>query len=165
MDLIILRHGEAGKRMVVTGKDAERTLTVSGKEEVKEVAECMRNLSLKFDIIVTSPLKRATETSEIVAKTLKLEKAVEMWDELKPEGDSKALYRRLSKLKPDSSVLVVGHEPYLSSMIGELIGGKTEVRIVLKKAGLAKVELTSILPVPSGHLRWLLTPRLAKKVA
>src|SRR5271155_4925524 len=165
MDLIILRHGEAGKSVMLTDKDAERALTVSGREEVKEVAECMRNLGLKFDAILTSPLKRARETAEIVAKTLRQAKAVELCDELKPEGDSSALYRRLSKLKPDSSVLVVGHEPYLSSMIGELIGGRTQVRIVLKKAGLAKVELTSTLPAPSGNLRWLLTPRLVKKVA
>ncbi|MDA4137366.1 MAG: phosphohistidine phosphatase SixA [Thaumarchaeota archaeon] len=164
MDLIILRHGEAGKRVMLTDKDAERTLTVSGKDEVKEVAECMGKLNLKFDAIMTSPLKRASETAEIVAKTLKHRKTVEQWDELKPEGDSKALYRRLSKFRPDSSVLVVGHEPYLSSMIVELIGGKGDARIVLKKAGLAKVELSSVLPVPSGNLRWLLTPRLLKKV-
>jgi phosphohistidine phosphatase len=125
----------------------------------------MRALKMEFDIIATSPLKRASETAEVVAKALKEEGAVQMWDELKPESDSKALYRRLSKLKADSSVLVVGHEPYLGTMIVEIIGGGAEVRVSLKKAGLAKVELTALLPVPSGELRWLLTPKLAKRIA
>jgi phosphohistidine phosphatase len=165
MDLIILRHGEAGKRMVVTGADAERALTVAGRDEVKEVAERMKSLKMEFDVIATSPLKRARETAEIVAKTLKKQKTLEAWDELKPEGEHKALYRRLSKLRADSSVLVVGHEPYLGVMIGELIGGRPGVRVALKKAGLAKVELTSLVPVPSGELRWLLTPKLVKRVA
>lgn len=153
--------------MAVMGKDAERALTVSGREEVKEVAECMRALKMEFDIIATSPLKRASETAEIVGKALKQEGAVQAWDELKPEGDSKALYRRLSKLKADSSVLVVGHEPYLGAVIGELIGAGAGagVHISVKKAGLAKVELTALLPVPSGELRWLLTPKLIKRLA
>jgi phosphohistidine phosphatase len=165
MDLIILRHGEAGKRMMVTGKDEERSLTVSGQEEVKEVADSMAALKLKFDVIATSPLKRASETAAIVAKVLKQEKSLQMWDELKPEGDTKVLYRRLSKLRAESSVLIVGHEPYLSSMIGVLISGRAASRLSLKKAGVAKVSITTMLPVPSGELKWLLTPRLIKKVA
>lgn len=165
MDLIILRHGEAGKRLMVTGRDAERALTVSGREEVKEVAESIKSLKITFDIIASSPLRRASETADIVADTLKEEKLVQLWDELKPESDTKSLYRRLSKLRPESSILLVGHEPYLSSMIGELIGGKAGVRLSLKKAGLAKVELTEMLPNPSGELKWLLTPRLSKRVS
>lgn len=165
MDLIIVRHGEAGKRVSVTSKDAERALTVSGKEEVDEVAESISDLDIEVDVIATSPLKRALETAEIIARKLKKQRLLEQWDELKPEGDQKALYKRLARLKQDSSVLLVGHEPYLSTMISELISGKRESRISLKKAGLAKVELTAMLPVPSGELRWLLTPRLAKKVS
>jgi phosphohistidine phosphatase len=125
----------------------------------------MKALDLKFDLIATSPLKRASETATIVAKVLKAQKVLEVWDELKPEVESSALYRRLSKLKGDSSILVVGHEPYLSSMIGEIVARKGSARIALKKAGVAKIELTALLPVPSGELRWLLTPRLLKKVA
>jgi phosphohistidine phosphatase len=165
MNLIVLRHGEAGKRMMITGRDAERALTVSGREEVEDVAESLRDMDLKFDSILASPLKRCSETAEIVAKVLKLQKKLELWDELKPEGDARAFYRRLSKMKNDSSVLVVGHEPYLSSMISQLISGKEGAHIALKKAGLARIELTAMLPIPSGELRWLLTPRLAKRVS
>lgn len=164
MEIIILRHGEAGKRVPVASSDMQRALTVSGRDEVKQVAESMAELDLKFDTIATSPLKRASETAHIVAKVLKKDKAVEPWDELKPEGDTKALYRRLAREKQDASFLLVGHEPYLSSMISELIGGGTRARIVLKKAGLARVEISSFNP-PTGELRWLLTPRLARKVS
>lgn len=165
MDLIILRHGEAGNRTVATSNDAERALTVSGREEVEEVAECMRSLKLRFDLIASSPLKRASETADIVARTLKQGKVLQLWDELKPESNPKALYRRLSKLKAESSVLIIGHEPYLSSMIGEMISGGAGVRLSLKKAGLAKVEVAALVPAPVGELKWLLTPRLIKKVA
>jgi len=164
MELIILRHGEAGKRAPVASNDAERSLTVAGKDEVKEVAESFEELGIDLDLIATSPLKRALETAQIAGKVLKREKVIETWDELKPERDPKDLYRRLSKMKRDSSILLVGHEPYLSSMISELIGAKRGSRISLKKAGVAKVEIESLIP-PSGELRWLLTPRLLRKVS
>jgi phosphohistidine phosphatase SixA len=50
-------------------------------------------------------------------------------------------------------------------MIGEVISGTKQARIILKKAGVAKVEVTSMVPKPSGELRWLMTPRQMKKIA
>ncbi len=164
MELFILRHGEAGKRVPAASGDMERSLTVSGREEVEQVAESLTELGIKFDVIAASPLKRASETARIVAKVFKKDRIVELWDELKPEEETRGLYRRLAKQKADASVLLVGHEPYLSSMISELIGGGLRARIALKKAGFARVEISTLNP-PSGELRWLLTPRLVKRVS
>ncbi len=164
MDLIILRHGEAGKSLEAATRDAERALTVSGRKEVEDVAEGLARLKVEVGCIATSPLKRAKETAFIAAKVLKKEDLVEMWDELRPEGETADLYRRLSKLKRDSGVLLVGHEPYLSGMIGELVSGTRQARIILKKAGVAKVEISTFEPKPSGDLRWLMTPRQMKKI-
>lgn len=165
MELFILRHGEAGKRLG-TGNDAERSLTVAGQKEVEEVAESLTEMNVKLDFVVTSPLKRALQTAEIVARTLKVKKnSLQEWDELKPEGDRQEFYRKLSRFKQESSVMVVGHEPYLSIMISELIfNGNGTARIVLKKAGLAKIGITTLQPKIRGELRWLLAPRHMKKM-
>lgn len=165
MDLIILRHGEAGKSIPVASKDFERTLTAAGKKEVEEIARSLKRLSLSVDRILTSPLKRAEETAQIVARELGRKDVFEEWSELKPEGDRDALYRKLSKFRRESSIMLVGHEPYLSTMISELISGDTRSRISLKKAGMAKVEVTSFSPHPAGELRWLLTPRQIRKLS
>jgi phosphohistidine phosphatase len=97
---------------------------------------------------------------------------MENWDELKPEGNRKELYRKLSqKFKQDSSILIVGHEPYLSTLIGEVISegnraGTAGGRVVLKKAGLAKVRITSSPhQMIHGELSWLLTPKHMKKIS
>lgn len=165
MELVILRHGEAGDRVAASSQDFERQLTVAGKNEVAEVARAMKDLGLKFDVIGTSPLRRARETAEIAAKALGIKRRLEVWDELKPEGDRKDLYRRLSRLRRDSSVLVVGHEPYLSTAISELISGGRGADISLKKAGLARLELSVFSPAPRAELRWLVTPRIAKRMS
>jgi phosphohistidine phosphatase len=169
MEVYLLRHGEAGTRMPIPGKDAERALTVAGREEVEDIGEGMAELNLKFDVIATSPLKRAKETAEVAAKVLKQKSIVEEWAELKPEADRITFYRRLGRLKPGSTVLCVGHEPYLSTAIGEITGrggdGAQGFRIVMKKAGIARITVTGFNPRITGELRWLLTPRLLRKLA
>lgn len=166
MELYILRHGEAGKRIPSGSKDSERPLTVAGQEEVAEIAGALAKLNVRIDFIVTSPLKRARQTAEAVAKVLKVKKSsMEDWNELKPEGRRLELYRKLSQFKPDSSILVVGHEPYLSTMVSEIVFDGGAGRIVLKKAGLAKIMLAAFQPKARGELRWLLTPKHLKKVA
>jgi len=166
VELYILRHGEAGKRIPSGSKDSERPLTVAGQEEIVEIARALAKLNVGFDFVATSPLKRARQTAETVARVLKVKKgSMEEWNELKPEGKRAELYRKLSQFKSESSVLAVGHEPYLSTMVSEIVFDGGAGRIVLKKAGLAKITVTAFQPRARGELRWLLTPKHLKKVA
>ena len=164
MDVFFLRHGEAGNRVAIPSKDVERALTESGKEEIEEIAESFERMDLEFNKIVSSPLARARETAEIVANAQKKSSKVELWDELRPEGNRLDLYRKLSRLRQDADVLLVGHEPYLSNVIGEIISGSLASKIKIKKGGLARVQITSFAPKPTGDLWWLLTPRQLKKM-
>ena len=163
IDLFILRHGEAGNRMTVVEKDSERPLTPEGRAEMQKIARSLKAIGLQTDRIYTSPLRRARETAEIAAKILEIP-TLEEWDELKPDGSKTGLYRKLARLEQNSRPILVGHEPYLTSMIGEMIG-TTSAKIVLKKGGVAKVRITSFTPRISGELRWLLTPKIIAKVS
>ena len=165
MDLFVLRHAEAGKRLPAQARDAERSLTAKGKEDLEDVARALSRMKLGPDHIISSPLKRTRETASIVAKALKERDKVEIWDELKPEGSKQELYKRLSKLKPESTVLCIGHEPYLSQVINDVMGHQGASNIVLKKCGLARISIKSFTPRPEGELRWLLTPRLLKQIS
>jgi len=159
-----LRHGEAGKRLPVPSKDYERPLTAAGEREIGEIAGALRKLKLKFDRIISSPLKRCHDTAAIVAEEQGGGAKVEDWDELKPEGSRPVLLHKLSRLRQDSDILIVGHDPYLSILIGEVISGTPGVKLALKKGGLARIQVTSFSPRPTGELRWLLTPKLLRKI-
>ncbi len=163
LDVFILRHGEAGNRMTVIEEDSERPLTPAGRIEIRKIAKSLKTVELQTDRIYTSPLRRARETAEIASRILKIA-ILEEWDELKPDGSKDGLYRKLARLEQNSRPILVGHEPHLSSMIGEIIGTKG-ARIVLKKGGLAKVRITSFTPRISGELRWLLTPKITAKMS
>jgi len=163
IDIFILRHGEAGNRMAAVEKDSERPLTPEGRAEMQKIAKSLKAVGLETDRIYTSPLRRARETGEIVANVLKIP-TLEEWNELKPDGSRAELYRKLARLEQSSRPILVGHEPYLTSMIGEIIG-TTSAKIVLKKGGVGKVRITSFTPRISGELRWLLTPKIITKMS
>ncbi len=172
MDLFILRHGDAGNRLSDPMKDTKRQLTVSGKKEVVEIAKSLKKLGVKFNVIFSSPLARAFQTAKIIAEEYKLIEQIEQSEDLKPNGSKDLLYNKLSKLNIDSVILIVGHEPYLSSMINDIISkndadrnyNKNNNNIILKKAGLSRIKITSTVPKLKGELRWLLTPRILKKI-
>ena len=170
LDLFLLRHGDAGKRMAgAGGNSGDVPLTIVGREEIAIIARSVKDLNLKFSAIVTSPLKRAVQTAKIIAKVLAMEKRISIWNELVPEGNRSKLYDILNQYTRESSVLMIGHEPYLSNMMYDMIFQKNRVnqlgRISLKKAGLAKIRVISLTPNISGELRWLLTPRILKLLA
>ena len=161
LDLLIIRHGEAGARMTNMEQDFKRSLTSEGRTEVRRIVKSLKNAGLKAERIYTSPLLRAKETAEIAARILQIP-MLEQWDELRPDGDRRSLYRKLAK--EGSQIVIVGHEPYLTSMIGEIIG-TPGARLVLKKGGVAKVRISAFVPQVSGELRWLLTPKMMTKMS
>jgi phosphohistidine phosphatase len=171
VDLYLLRHGDAGKRLAVAGggNNGDVPLTIVGREEIAIIARSVKSLNLRFSAIVTSPLKRAVQTAKIIAKVFAMEKKISIWDELLPEGNRSKLYNRLNQYPRESSVLMIGHEPYLSNMMYDMIFQKNRVkqlgRINLKKAGFAKLRVISLTSNISGELRWLLTPRILRLLA
>lgn len=162
MDLLILRHGEAGRHSL-SPEDSKRSLTFEGRQEIVDLSNGLKSLGIKLDKVFTSPLLRAKQTAEIVTKSLKYKGTIEDLNSLKPEGNRLEFYSVLSKLKQESVILVVGHEPYLSEMISEAIS-QSGCRINLKKAGMARIRVISTLPKIKGELRWLLTPKHLKKI-
>jgi phosphohistidine phosphatase len=179
LDLYLLRHGDAGKG-AISGGITDAALTQSGKKEIAIIAGSLKALNLRISAILTSPLKRAVQTAKILARVLGIENKISVCGELAPEGNRFELSDRLHRFPQESSILIVGHEPYLTNMIYEVIfqgnkttlATKTKIRrevgigaaggIILKKAGLAKIRLNSTTPHITGELRWLVTPRIMK---
>ena len=143
--------------------DADRPLIPKGKRQLREIADAMKTMDLQFSLILSSPFVRARQTAEIVAKSLKLKKRLAFSDELKPDGDQKALVRQLNELKPASeNVLIVGHEPYLSRFISQLVAGSENMKIDFKKGGLCRLETDLLRFGRCATLAWLLTPKQMK---
>jgi len=117
MKLYVMRHGPA-EDFATSGRDADRALTVPGRERVKAVAKLLRESGEVPRIIVSSPLVRALQTAEIVGSELGVH--VETSRELAPSGDASVLVAA-SLRDARKRVMVVGHEPDLSSLVATLL--------------------------------------------
>ena len=158
MDLFVLRHGKA-EPSSYEPDDMKRALTTEGRNEIRKVAMWMRSKKFGFDVIATSPLTRAHETAEIVARSLGQKDRLEIWEELAPDGDPDTLCYHATQFGEHAAILIIGHEPSLSMLISRVISGSDTASISLAKGGLAKIRNFSFDKRPSGALQWLLSPR------
>ncbi len=152
MYLYFLRHGEADWPDW-DGPDDKRPLTKKGEKEIKKLAKFLIRLDVDLDEIVTSPLPRAAQTAEIVAKRYSLKARED--DGLKP-GFNRGDLEKLLKGRGDLALMIAGHEPDFTNVISSITGADLK----LSKGGIALVDLD-----PSsmkGKLLWLFPPRLAK---
>jgi phosphohistidine phosphatase len=154
VQLYFLRHGEADWPDW-TKPDDERPLTDFGKKEVRQVARLLERLKVRPDLIVTSPLPRASQTAKIAAEYVR---AKLREDEALEPGFGMNELRTLLKRDRSRVLMLVGHEPDFTCVISELTGAALK----LSKAGVALLDVDS--ESDQGKLLWLFPPKIARKV-
>ena len=139
--------------------DEDRPLIPKGERRLRAAAAAMKKMELSCDLVLSSPLVRARQTADIVARELKLKDQLQVSNALAPGGSMKTLVKQLSGWQPaPENVLLVGHEPYLSRLISLLISGEDHTTVAMKKGGLCKLETVDLRPGLCARLAWLLTP-------
>jgi phosphohistidine phosphatase len=165
LDIFILRHGDANTQTKKLIDDSKRSLSENGIREIESVSRLFAEFEMRFDFVLSSPLKRARQTSDIILKGQKKCELVEL-NELKPEGNLEELCKKLAKHVEGSVILIVGHNPLLTNLTNYIVGSNhLPSGISLKTGGLIKIKTTSFEPKLRGHLEWLLTPKLIRKVS
>jgi phosphohistidine phosphatase len=160
MNIYLLRHahaldvGESGVE-----KDEERPLSDQGRQQMAVVADAVQRMGLKFDLVLTSPLRRAAETAQELCRHLGMpDSALMTCSPLEPGGSSKKLMKRLRSFEANEVVLV-GHSPDLGEHAAWMIGSR-RTEVLITKAGLAHVRCDAPPRKAAGALVWLLTPEI-----
>ena len=161
MDVYVLRHGLANARSrPVYSNDDERPLTAKGIRRMDRQARGMNAIGLSPDVTFTSPLVRAAQTAEIVHRRLDDPGELVTTAALAPSGDPRALIDQIAAGHSSAdSIMLVGHEPYLSALISRLVTGDTASVIRLKKGTLCKLRVPNLRYGRCGWIEWSLTPR------
>ena len=116
-----MRHGEA---LPVGGSipdDSARPLSPAGKAQVQKVAEGLRRQAPVLEAIICSPLKRATETGQILAQVLGVS-SLEISKYLAPSTSTTGIHPLLKKYAQSKSILMVGHHPDVTELTALLTG-------------------------------------------
>jgi phosphohistidine phosphatase len=159
MQIYLLRHGIAEDGL--PGKaDADRALTTEGIKRLREILKRARTASVSPSVIVTSPYVRARQTAELAAEILGFEETLATSGVLTPNSSPVDTWTELRTLRGEQSVLLVGHEPHMSSFTGFLLG-TPELRVDFKKGAMVRVDMMEFGVRPRGVLKWMMAPKLA----
>lgn len=165
MQLYIMRHGIAALREKWIGPDEDRPLTRAGRARMRVAARGLRALNRRFDLIVSSPLVRALQTAEVVARTFDHQSPVEISPALAPGLQPEPLFQFLAGFPEAQRVLLVGHEPDLGNFALTLIAGAHSDCFPLRKGGVCRVDIERVPPDGPGTLHWAVTPRILRGLA
>jgi phosphohistidine phosphatase len=153
--LYFLRHADAGEPR--PQNDDDRELTPNGEAMLRAAAPMWRRLTVRPDVVISSPLARAKRTAELAVEGLGLGDPPVADQRLRPGAKWGDLADAMAVHSGAASVMFVGHEPDLSWTI-DLLTMATLVG--LRKGGLACVTFEDDPLGGAGRLAWLLDPDL-----
>lgn len=152
MLLYFLRHADAIESPYF--QDAERPLSELGKRQAHTAAQFFKLTRKSVELVLSSPMIRARETADILQRSLNSHPTLST-DALLSGTEVRSLVDEINAHECES-MLLVGHEPQLSSTISFLTGGDEHFRVEMKKASLACVETKFPAKKGGAVLAWLL---------
>jgi phosphohistidine phosphatase len=125
--LFVVRHAKAAPGE----PDAQRPLTEAGHEAARALGE--RLAAEGLDAVISSPLRRARETAEPIAKAAGL--TVEVDERLAPGATAESVREAIAGR--GETVVTVGHQPDCGEIVLALAGYEP----AFPPGGVAEVEL------------------------
>ena len=115
-----MRHGDAEFSL----PDSARQLTARGKLQVEKMAKAYADKMDAVELVLTSPLLRACQTTEIFVANAKLDCDVKVVDFLLPDTSVDKVEHHLQAFD-HKKIFTVGHLPLLDYWIDYLIGNSS----------------------------------------
>lgn len=139
MPILLVRHADAVEERRDLG-DNDRYLSPVGRRQARALGERLRWHDCTPAEVWSSPLCRALQTAELVTAVFGDDIDVRVVPALAPGCDVRALLAAVREAP--ATIMLVGHEPGLSGLLGAIIGDP-------RTAALAKAEAVRIdLPDP-----------------
>jgi phosphohistidine phosphatase len=128
--LYLVRHAKAAPG----DPDDLRTLTEHGREQAREVGEQFARDGIRPDAVLSSPLLRARETAEAIAKATGA--SAETDERLAPGATAESV--RAAIAGRGETIVVVGHQPDCGQIAASISGGPEPK---FPTAGVCELEL------------------------
>ena len=161
MILYFVRHASAGEHFSNPKKDEKRPLDADGIDQCGFVGRALAAVNAQVDVIISSPLKRATQTASLIGNEIGYEGKLQLEPALRPEASFADFRRMLEKYARYEAVMVVGHNPSINDFLARMIAKSgCEAIIDFKKGAVARAETVR----HSATLNWFFTPRIAREI-
>lgn len=161
MNLFVLRHASAGTKRLNPLIDARRALDKEGKRHCLQLAHVLNALKIQFELVVSSPLKRSLQTASLVGTETGYEAQILLSNALAPSASFADFQRLLHECEGRENVLVIGHNPNLTSFLGSLLvpsATRAIAQVRLRKGSVARLSFGR----GPATLQWLLDARTVR---
>lgn len=139
--LYLMQHALAHS----AAENPDRPLNPAGIDQAKATSRGIRRLGLSFDLIITSPRRRAHRTAALIAEGVRFPYSDILTTEaVLPDRSPQNLLDLLQGEPSDSRVLVVGHLPHLEKLASTLLQGG---ELLIENAGLSCFDMTGAGPI------------------
>jgi len=166
MQLILVRHGiaEEPDAAARNGRDeAARELTIQGIEHTREAMAGLATLLDPAPELIHSPYTRARQTATLVSEAAG--GGLQESEALLPHASRAGFLHQLAVRSPGGTVIAVGHEPWLSSLIAAALNDGLSGGVEMKKAAAARIGFPMGVQAGRGMLEWLLPPKVLRGLA
>ena len=154
MLVYLVRHGRAEEAHAGL-RDEDRALTERGRRELRETLARTRHVAPLR--ILTSPLRRARETSEIAVEMVGCPEAPIATPALVPDSTPEHVWADLAEHGDAGELMLVGHQPLLGAVYAFLLGSPT-LAIAVEPGSIGCINLERLTGPPHGELCWLVAP-------
>jgi phosphohistidine phosphatase len=163
MKLYLVRHAIA-EDVSDHDDDSLRPLTEKGREKMNKIAAALREIGIQPDLIVSSPFVRASQTAAILAEELNYKEELAYSDFLTPMAEADDMIGEINEKYSVDELMLVGHEPNLSSLASTLLTGNSDLSINFKKGGVCCLSVDDLHYDRKATLEWLVTPKISTRV-
>lgn len=162
MIVYFLRHASAGQSKKDPAADEKRPLDKEGIDQCRYVGRWLAAINVQIEVVISSPLKRASQTASLVSNEIGHEGKLVLHPALRPEAAYEDFRELLEENSKRDAIMVVGHNPNFSRFLSLLISGSTaDTCVDLKKAAIAKVDVTGRM---RGVLGWCIVPKIVRAI-
>ncbi len=148
MKIYFVQHGIALSKEI----DPQRPLSDKGRSEISKVAVFLKGKALGIERVYHSGKLRATQTAEILANELDIDRICEI-EGMNPNDEVKEFADGIDA----TQTLYVGHLPHLQRIVSYLLAGDENSKVVkFINGALVCLEKTE----NQYELLWYITPEL-----
>ncbi|HZX94485.1 MAG TPA: phosphohistidine phosphatase SixA [Myxococcales bacterium] len=155
----LVRHGIAAEPSAGTPDDS-RPLTAMGRRRFRRASRAFARRNEPLTHLFTSPLVRAVQTAEILARSLRRDE-VGILEELRSGAPAEAVVSALSKRAKDGeAIALVGHDPQMTRLVALLaqLDAGDAARVQFRKGAILRIDVDA-LPPKKSEPRWHQKPR------
>ena len=165
-EILLIRHAIAEDLDISADsgqKDEDRALTKKGCDRMADVAKGLKIIVPTLSYLASSPLLRATQTAEIIAREYQDLRVINV-DVLQPGVDFRSFSDWLAQLPDTGPIAMVGHEPDVSQLTCRLLADDAHLFLHFKKGAACLIETPDLIEEGNAHMKWFLTPKQLRRI-